>query len=136
MLFHCGWEKKVTAHFERQEAQYRYYKKNPISQTVNSSHYSHFITGFPLEPPSSLPSPRSPLTCSDSLIGAQLTGFPLGEQEPCGPSASSRRMNRCPAPRRLLAPHRGSPTQQHATCSALCIFCLHKINLMSFCRFS
>lgn len=43
------------------------------------------------------PPPCSSLTCSDSLIGAQLTGFLLGEQEPCGPSACGCRMNRCPA---------------------------------------
>lgn len=36
-------------------------------------------------PPSSC---CSSLTGSDSLIGAQLTGFLLGEQQPCGPSAS------------------------------------------------
>lgn len=58
------------------------------------------------------PPPCSSLTCSDSLIGAQLTGFLLGEQEPCGPSACGCRMNRCPASCRLPAPYQASWTHR------------------------
>lgn len=62
------------------------------SQNPIRSHFSHFIVRFrsalQAPPPASLHPARSSLTGSDSLIGAQLTGFLLGEQEPCGPSAS------------------------------------------------
>lgn len=102
--------------------------QNPIS-----SHYSHFVTRLIFSSPLSIlsPPPCSSLTCSDSLIGAQLTGFLLGEQEPCGPSASSRRMNRCPAPRRLPAPYPcllNAPRHRAARCCC----CLNWLNLGSF----
>lgn len=80
---------------------------------------------------SSLLSVSPSLTHSDSLIGAQLTGFLLGEQEPCGPSASSHRMNRCPAPRRLPASHQGSWTH-HSPDAAQCSCCSRWLNPSSF----
>lgn len=54
-----------------------------------------------------LPTP-TPLWLAVTLIGSQLTGFFLREQEPCGPSASARTTNRCHDPGCLSSTLAGS----------------------------